>query len=677
MTLIVVGMLLALSTSSQALLGYDCGGRHLNVTSISLLNSGDCDLPQFNVNTTETYIQLLQLSEYNYADVVQCKIEIIRTVFYCGMHSHISTVKGGLASYMHDIGGDACREMHQTGVLNLDFNRITGLKVNHTNHRHLVIAGTVSNDGKCKGVKYNDPYGDFDDVIVQAVAKITLKGSYVPIHLETGRIILKSGTICDLREGHCLDADDGHSFWRPVPVTSCDFHQYDILYTGLAKKLTDPNLGIQSPTIYSLVTQDITFALTAVKQMQHCGYTLHRTEHPKLLILETRKGNEAKMQESIPVDNLDIFGYVNSKFVYVERHLRTQLTTLYHDILKQRCELEKEVLQNTLSLATLTPDEFAFRLMKHPGYMAVNAGEAMHIVKCIPVEVVLRKTKECYLELPVTLRNTSLFISPKSRILAKYGTRRECSYNLPTLYRIEDTWIQLTPEPHVQPLAPQQLQPMTKMTWTYLTPGSLATSGIYSQADIDKLRDHIMFPAEKPAVLNSIARGMAGYNQGTEDLSAYNLLDEDALNRIAKTTASKLWGGFVTFGSATAGVLGIFIIIRIIKIIIDTAIHGYALHTVYGCSLHLFGAIWSSLTHLLIHLAHRPTKRNSQPAEATAAELEEVIQSQPTAAARGSTSINKEQATAPNPAPSYHYLELSQRLSDLDRIPSVSVGHPT
>lgn len=71
---------------------------------------------------------------------------------------------------------------------------------------------------------------------------------------------------------------------------------------------------------------------------------------------------------------------------------------------------------------------------------------------------------------------------------------------------------------------------MTKMTWHYLTPGSLATSGIYSQSDVDKLRDYIMFPAEKPAVLNSIAQDMTGYSQSTEDISMYHLLDENAFN---------------------------------------------------------------------------------------------------------------------------------------------------
>jgi len=57
--------------------------------------------------------------------------------------------------------------------------------------------------------------------------------------------------------------------------------------------------------------------------------------------------------------------------------------------------------------------------MKGPGYMAVTAGEVIHIVKCILVEVTLRRTDTCYLELPVTVCNASLFVTSKSRILTK------------------------------------------------------------------------------------------------------------------------------------------------------------------------------------------------------------------------------------------------------------------
>lgn len=93
--------------------------------------------------------------------------------------------------------------------------------------------------------------------------------------------------------------------------------------------------------------------------------------------------------------------------------------------------------------------------MKGPGYMAVTTGEAIEIIKCIPVDVIVRKTEECYTELPVTVCNSSFFLIPKSRIITKLGNQRECSYELPTIYRIEDTWVQFVPDAQIRRSAPQ------------------------------------------------------------------------------------------------------------------------------------------------------------------------------------------------------------------------------
>lgn len=37
-------------------------------------------------------------------------------------------------------------------------------------------------------------------------------------------------------------------------------------------------------------------------------------------------------------------------------------------------------------------------------------------------------------------------------------------------------------------------------------------------------------------------------------------------------------------------------------------VHGYALNTVYGWSIYLLGAIWDSLTQLLLHLGKESRK---------------------------------------------------------------------
>lgn len=126
-----------------------------------------------------------------------------------------------------------------------------------------------------------------------------------------------------------------------------------------------------------------------------CGYTLLRTEHPKLFILEAKPGNMFASRGTILVNNLDIFTYMNSKFVYIEKHVKQQMTTLYNNVISQKCELERQVIMNALSFATLQPDEFAYRLMKGPGYMAVTTGEAVQIIKCIPIEVKVKRTGKC------------------------------------------------------------------------------------------------------------------------------------------------------------------------------------------------------------------------------------------------------------------------------------------
>lgn len=537
----------------------------------------------------------------------------MRTIYHCGMHSHISAVHNGYASYLQETSRDRCIQMHREGLLKIgDSNIIDGLKSNSTYYRSVTLAGKIQVDGTCKGVQYSDYYGTWDDAIVQATVKISLKTSYVPVKLNAGKIMLKSGTVCNLNEESCIDSDDGYTFWQSIPTTACGFEMYDVLFEGTVTKFQGL-LDTHHTTIFTLETQDTTFALTQTRKNTVCGYTLIGTEHPKLFIFETQEGNVFKTASKTAVTNLDMFTYVNSKFVYVEKHIRNQITTLYQDIIQQKCELEKQVIQNTLSLAAILPDEFAYRLMKSPGYMAVTAGEAIHIVKCIPIEVTIRKTNTCHTELPISFRNTSLYMTPKSRIITKHNTIRDCNSLLPILYNIEETWIQLSPTPSVV-TSPQEIKPLAKLSWNYMTPKSLAISGIYSQEDLDELRDHIMFPAEKSAVLNTIARGFTGQSIPSDTVSLQNLLDENSLKKIYNDTLSKIWNGFTTFGAATAGVFGIFITIRLIKLIFDTLVHGYALHAAYGCSLHLIAAIWSSFTHLLLFLANRrPEQQNIAP----------------------------------------------------------------
>lgn len=603
---------LILPSLCYGLLGYDCGGSGLNITTLSLLDIGTCNVENLEPDSTETYIQLMQASDYDHVVAIQCRLEVDRTIYYCGMNSHVSIVSDGRKEYVKEIGRENCQRIHDTGTLTVGTAVVDRLKVNATNHRSITMAGQAHSDGRCAGTQYSDGFGTWENVVVQAALKIVLRSFKTSYKRSTSTINLPTGTRCPVQPGNCIDYDGTETFWDTPTADSCHFNHYDVLYEGIATRLS-PKENQTTPIIYTVTTRDTTFALAKTTEFNLCGYQLYRTEHPKLIILETQKGKVFTAKSQISVDNLDIFTYVNSKFVYVEKHVKHQLTRLYHDIMEQKCALERQILQNALSLSAIAPDEMAYRVMKSPGYTAVTAGEVIHIIQCVPVNCKLRHTETCYNELPVTHKNTTYFLLPRTRILTRKGTHKDCNELLPSMYKLHGAWYRMTTKP-LESLPPPIIQPLSTPKWKYVSPDALATSGIYSSEDLDRLRDHIMFPVEKPSMLNTIARGALGQNIPGGSIALMNLLDEEALDKIAESAGKRLWNGFVTFGSASAGVLAIFVIARVIKLIIDTIIHGYALHRIYGWSIHLLGAVWSSITNLLLHMG-KPNQPASPSAE--------------------------------------------------------------
>ena len=122
------------------------------------------------------------------------------------------------------------------------------------------------------------------------------------------------------------------------------------------------------------------------------------------------------------------------------------------------------------------------------------------------------------------------------------------------------------------------VKPLTKATWIYTNPSSLATSGIYSQFCLDKLNNHIMFPAEKPMILNFLAREITGYPTINQEISLTNLFNQDVIDEIAESAWGRFWTIFTSFRTTSASLIGLIIIIRGIELIAETIIHRYALH---------------------------------------------------------------------------------------------------
>ena len=72
-------------------------------------------------------------------------------------------------------------------------------------------------------------------------------------------------------------------------------------------------------------TNDISFALAQFYGDFSCGFGIVLTEHPKLIIFETIL-RRSFANNKIRKTKLEIFTYINYKFVYVEKHnIRSQM----------------------------------------------------------------------------------------------------------------------------------------------------------------------------------------------------------------------------------------------------------------------------------------------------------------------------------------------------------------
>lgn len=428
-----------------SLVGYDCEGTIFSVASISLLDVGECNQPfDGQLTSTATYIKLLQVTEYSQIQVFSCRIEIDRQIFHCGMQGSRGTlIHDGRRKYIIDVNQSTCARLHNTRTFVYGQDIVTELLPNITNHREFTLAGSITADHTCYGGQFSDAYGTWNDVIVKASIYINFKDYYASVKTKQDLVLLRSGVHCRTSELACVDDDGSNVYWSPLPHDKCQFHSYNILYQGFANKIVDTTS--RYPVIYSLISDKTTLTLLKKSEQVLCGYRLIQTEYPELLIVEVPRNNTFAKQTYILLENLDFLNYFKFKLVYVEKHIQTQIEILYRNIIDKKCELERQVLENTISLAFNQPDLFAYHLMKGLGYTAIIAGEVAHIIKCIPVDVMIRSTNTCYQELPVTFARRSMFLAPKTRILKRTGTPIDCNPLLPTMYRVNGTWIGLIP----------------------------------------------------------------------------------------------------------------------------------------------------------------------------------------------------------------------------------------
>lgn len=234
----------------------------------------------------------------------------------------------------------------------------------------------------------------------------------------------------------------------------------------------------------------INIALMAKRRVNVCGYSITQMELSDLFIVESPSDNMFPNIQQIEVQDLDMFLYINAKFLLTERNTINKIKQIYHEISVRECELEREILRGALRNVRDDPELFAQDVMKAPGYYAVIAGAVIHIVKCKPIKTTIRPTKERSQEIPVTYNNQSYYLTSDAYTLVRKGTPIECNPLLPIGQEIDNKFYYFTPEPMLYPF-PEALNPHND-TYRFTRTNNSIEEGLYDQNNIKNLRDRIM-----------------------------------------------------------------------------------------------------------------------------------------------------------------------------------------
>lgn len=468
--LLMAFLTFGLINRAEGIIGYDCTSGDSEISTFSRFDIGNCDTPRIPTHS-EVNLHLIQLKKYPLTQVKQCKVSIQKVEYRCNPETlELIRVKDHPA-YIVEVNDFRCTLAHETKKIYIHpYDSFTGLEINATNTRYDAPDGELKAREKCTIPQHSLSQKTLSDVRVVAQIQITLREYITTTNLETNKVQLKSNVSCQLSSGTCIDANGESTFWDPLPKGECHDSPYELLYEGKATRIFLPDKFPR--TMYIFSKNEITYAIIAKGTQMTCEQFIMSTENPRLFVFESKKPGMENLMTMNNLYGLDRIPFEKNTYIYRQRSSE-RLDNIYYETLKKRCENEQQELRHALLLINKSPSEFALRIMKKPGYTAIIAGEVIHILKCIPVEVTPRPTKECYQNLPVTRSGKDLYLKPISHILTRYGNPISCHPRIPPMYLFIKSWHK--PSSIIKKIGvPQQIKPFMQIHWEGAEPDSVS-----------------------------------------------------------------------------------------------------------------------------------------------------------------------------------------------------------
>lgn len=242
-------------------------------------------------------------------------------------------------------------------------------------------------------------------------------------------------------------------------------------------------------------------------------------------------------------------------------HVKDQIGELYNKIMFDKCQADNKIIQNMMTLATLSPHQFAYSYFGEEGYTASQRGEIIYLVKCNPVVVNYTQSLDntCYQEIPVTFNGRRLYMAPRSRLLHKEGTVVECSSLVPVKFKHQQNWYTITPGGIITAKEPEHIRIEMSQSWEISDINNFASADIYSPEDSKNIEKIILTSLNHNALSAQITRSIVGERELSGEAFVVNLMSPSEIRKFGKSPLMLIFDDFLDY----FGVYGQFVSIVI------------------------------------------------------------------------------------------------------------------
>lgn len=585
----------------NAIIGYDCESRDAEVKTIALNDYNGCEAQAPDLDTGNTQIQLIQQIANTDVDYETCLIRYTQLSYRCfGAPSFNSMTNRGISEGFIDVSREECTEMLSKGEFKLPGGRSLTRLARGYNHATMTYKGQVGSDGYCTGESFSDNGVEYEHTAAIRSYTVFLQKGTGTYDIKEGKYITRRGTRCQ-KDNSCFSGEEGHIFFNTEVERACTEDKHVVLYQGPALKVISGKM----PDLYVVNDTEQRFALTSSTPFNLCGRKVWKTGHTDLFIAQRDEvmgwSFDMGSSRSPGGKNVMLSAYTNSKIIYFEWNLSGQLDDLWTLVQTSTCQTNEQVLKDQLSIGATNPEEFAYTYNDYrPGMSGVKMGEVIYLFRCAAVGgIVLRSTDQCYDDIPVTWKNESWFLTPRTHILSRTGKTVPCVSAMPPMHRIDGTWVSMERKSRTG-AHPDVLTAEGAGEWSYKRIGNWNKIGIYTEEDIQHLQENMMFGHSIDSVQVNMARAAGGENTDRSGWDFGSAITVDEAKKIVVNGADLMFRVMVEYGTYLAIFWAVFWTLRVISGLCGCGARMKLLHQAEGRGWHLIRACCTGTTLLFL-----------------------------------------------------------------------------